>query len=68
MQDKKLLSDFMSGEHVMNEEIVFRSSDATFENLNEAIYKVDCTGASISTACSVSLLHRYCAKLPQDKY
>ncbi|KAK8962374.1 hypothetical protein KSP40_PGU009157 [Platanthera guangdongensis] len=66
--DEKLLGDFMSGEHVMNNEIICRSSDATFENLDEAIYKVDHTGASISTACSISLLHRYCSKLPQDKY
>ncbi|KAL0915263.1 hypothetical protein M5K25_015666 [Dendrobium thyrsiflorum] len=67
-QDEKLLGDFMSGEHVMNKEIVCRSSDAAFDNLDEAIYKVDRTGASISTACSVSLLHGYCAKLPRDKY
>ncbi|XP_020599927.1 endoribonuclease Dicer homolog 4 isoform X2 [Phalaenopsis equestris] len=68
LQDENLLGEFMSGEHAMNKEIVCRSSDAVFDNLDEAIYKVDLTGASISTACSVSLLHHYCAKLPRDKF
>ncbi|XP_042377592.1 endoribonuclease Dicer homolog 4-like isoform X1 [Zingiber officinale] len=67
-REKKLLCDFVAGEHVMNSEISNRTSNKTFDDLEEIIYKVDSTGASISTACSVSLLHRYCDKLPRDIY
>jgi len=52
----------------MNKEVISRTSSDTFDNLEEKIYKVDSTGASISTGCSISLLHRYCAKLPRDMY
>ncbi|PKA57540.1 Endoribonuclease Dicer like 4 [Apostasia shenzhenica] len=68
VQDEKLLDEFTSSEHIMNKVIVYRTSDDTFKNLDEAIYRVDSTGASVSTACSVSLLHQYCAKLPRDMY
>lgn len=64
--DDKLLHDFMSGEDIMNKEVISRTSSETFDKLEEKIYKVDSTGASISTGCSISLLHRYCAKLPRD--
>ncbi|XAR57556.1 Ribonuclease III [Bertholletia excelsa] len=32
------------------------------------VYYVDATGASVTTDSSVSLIHRYCEKLPGDKY
>jgi endoribonuclease Dicer len=50
----------------MNSEISFRSSEDTFDTLEETIYRVDSTGASISTGYSISLLHRYCSNLPRD--
>lgn len=31
-------------------------------------YFVDATGASITTDSSVGLVHRYCERLPGDKY
>lgn len=31
-------------------------------------YFVNATGASVSSDSSVSLIHRYCAKLPGDRY
>jgi hypothetical protein len=31
-------------------------------------FQVESTGASISTLCSVSLLHHYCARLAHDRY
>ncbi|XP_073000978.1 endoribonuclease Dicer homolog 4-like isoform X2 [Typha latifolia] len=67
-QDEKLLNDFIAGELIMNKEIICRASNDTFHNLEETIYRVGSTGASISTGCSVSLLHCYCAKLPRDIY
>lgn len=68
IHDDKLLNDFMSGEDIMNKEVISRTSSDTFDNLEERTYKVDSTGASISTGCSISLLYRYCAKLPRDAY
>lgn len=68
LHDDKLLHDFMSGEDIMNKEVISRTSSDTFVNLEETVYKVDSTGASISTGCSISLLYRYCAKLPRDIY
>ncbi|URE34706.1 hypothetical protein MUK42_13295 [Musa troglodytarum] len=64
----KLLNDFMASEDIMNKEITSRTSNETFDDLEEVNYKVNSTGASINTGCSVSLLHRYCDKLPRDKY
>ncbi|XP_020265696.1 endoribonuclease Dicer homolog 4-like isoform X2 [Asparagus officinalis] len=68
LRDEQLLHDFMSGENFMNKEVIARTSGETFNNLEETIYKVDSTGASISTGCSISLLYRYCDKLPRDIY
>ncbi|XP_009418500.3 endoribonuclease Dicer homolog 4 isoform X1 [Musa acuminata AAA Group] len=67
-REGKLLNDFMAGEDIMNKEITSRTSSETFDDLEEVNYKVSSTGASINTGCSVSLLHRYCDKLPRDKY
>lgn len=37
-------------------------------NTNEVLpYVVESTGASVSADSSISLIHRYCQKLPQDK-
>lgn len=38
----------------------------TFDDRNA--YYVDGTGASVTADSSVNLIHRYCAKLPGDKY
>jgi hypothetical protein len=65
---EKLLNDYIDGEIIMNGEIDFRTSNDMFEYLEENTYQVNNTGASISTACSVSLLHRYCYNLPKDMY
>ncbi|XP_078438839.1 dicer-like 4 isoform X2 [Wolffia australiana] len=66
-RQEKLLENLMSGEKVMNEEVKCRSTDEVFDNLEETTYRVE-TGACISTGCSVSLLHHYCAKLPRDEF
>jgi endoribonuclease Dicer len=38
----------------------------SIEDINT--YYVDGTGASVTADSSVNLVHRYCAKLPGDKY
>ncbi|XVF48783.1 hypothetical protein PTKIN_Ptkin03bG0216400 [Pterospermum kingtungense] len=40
--------------------------DCIFEETN--VYIVKATGASVTTDSAVSLIHRYCEKLPGDKY
>jgi endoribonuclease Dicer len=65
---EKLLGDYITGESIMDKEVNLRTSNDMFDSLEENIYRVDNTGASISTACSVSLLHRYCDNLPRDMY
>lgn len=52
----------------MDLEIASRKSTETFIGLEESIYKVDSSGASISSGYSISLLHQYCSKLPHDEY
>ncbi|XBJ03091.1 hypothetical protein VPH35_022331 [Triticum aestivum] len=65
---EKLLNDYIDGEGIMNGEIDLRTSNDVFDHLEEKSYRVEKTGASISTACSVSLLHRYCYNLPKDMF
>ncbi|KQJ83511.1 hypothetical protein BRADI_5g15337v3 [Brachypodium distachyon] len=65
---EKLLNNYIAGESIMNEEIDSRTSNDMFDYLEENTYRVNHTGASISTACSVSLLHRYCYNLPSDMF
>lgn len=63
-----LIESFRKDENQMNMEISSRTSKETFIGLEEKVYKVDITGASVSSAYSISLLHHYCSKLPHDEY
>lgn len=63
-----LLENFRRDECQMNFEIAQRTSNEIFIGLEEKVYKVDSSGASISSAYSISLLHQYCSKLPHDEY
>ncbi|KAM3714268.1 hypothetical protein ACJW31_01G319400 [Castanea mollissima] len=63
-----LIIDFQKDEDRMNMEIAIRTSNETFIGSEEKIYKVDSSGASISSGYSISLLHQYCSKLPCDEF
>ncbi|XP_012844161.1 PREDICTED: dicer-like protein 4 isoform X2 [Erythranthe guttata] len=63
-----LIEHFKKDEAQMNEEISSRKSHLPVTDFVERTYKVDVTGATISSVSSVSLLHRYCSKLPHDEY
>lgn len=52
----------------MNLEISCRQSRFQITNFKEKTYRVDVTGATISSVMSVPLLHRYCSSLPHDEY
>ena len=52
----------------MNMEISVRTSSEAFTDIEGRIYKVDSSGATISSVYSISLLHQYCSKLLHDEY
>lgn len=62
-----LIKNFHNDEARMNNEITTRTSTLVNVDFEEKTYKVDSTGAIISSVSSVSLLHRYCSKLPHDE-
>lgn len=68
MKDMDLIEGFKNDEERMNMEIAFRTSSETFIIPEERIYKVNSSGASVSSGYSISLLHQYCSKLPHDEY
>ncbi|XP_043699597.1 endoribonuclease Dicer homolog 4-like isoform X2 [Telopea speciosissima] len=67
-KEVNLIKSFLFEEDRMNKEITCRTSRETFEAIEDAIYRVDFTGASINANYSVSLLHHYCSQLPHDEY
>nr|XP_043623396.1 dicer-like protein 4 isoform X2 [Erigeron canadensis] len=67
-KELSLIQVFQKDEAQMNNEISSRTSMVTDVDFQEKTYKVDSTGAIISSGSSVSLLHRYCSKLPRDEF
>ncbi|KAI4335598.1 hypothetical protein L6164_014232 [Bauhinia variegata] len=67
-KDKDLIENFKKDEERMNLEIMDRTSDEKFIIPEERIFKLESSGASVSSAHSISLLHQYCSKLPHDEY
>ncbi|KAJ4709652.1 Dicer-like protein [Melia azedarach] len=63
-----LIKNFSKDEYRMNREIMVRSSSETFSCSEERVYRVDSSGALISAGYGISLLHRYCSKLPHDEF
>ncbi|KAK9055311.1 hypothetical protein SSX86_026393 [Deinandra increscens subsp. villosa] len=66
------MCDMIRSEHSMNANAKKRDPDTCvvepFCFKETASYHVKTTGASVTADCSVSLIHRYCAKLPADKF
>ncbi|KAJ6698597.1 DICER-RELATED [Salix purpurea] len=67
-KERDLIEKFKIDEARMNIEICDRTSNETFDSIEEKIYKVHSTGASITSGLSISLLQQYCSKLPHDEY
>ncbi|XP_047944446.1 dicer-like protein 4 isoform X1 [Salvia hispanica] len=68
LKELGLIEHFKKDEALMNEEISLRKSSNQITSFEERTYKVDTTGATISSIMSISLLHHYCSKLPHDEY
>ncbi|MED6180828.1 endoribonuclease Dicer [Stylosanthes scabra] len=67
-KDLDLIDGFEKDECRMNMEIVDRTSTETYIIPEERIFRVDSSGASVSSGYSISLLHQYCSKLPHDEF
>ncbi|KAK7329981.1 hypothetical protein VNO77_24164 [Canavalia gladiata] len=63
-----IIDGFKKDEDRMNVEITLRTSNETYMVPEERIFRVDSSGASVSSGYSISLLHQYCSKLPHDEY
>ncbi|XP_047941505.1 dicer-like protein 4 isoform X2 [Salvia hispanica] len=68
LNEVKLIQQFVKEEALMNLEISCRQSRVQVTNFRERTYKVEATGATISSVMSVPLLHSYCSSLPHDEY
>ncbi|XP_072998886.1 endoribonuclease Dicer homolog 3a isoform X1 [Typha latifolia] len=72
IQHKELLFDIMRSKHSMMDMALNRDPDASTskvyskEEIDE--YYVGSTGARVTADSCVSLIYRYCEKLPRDKY
>ncbi|KAL3623963.1 endoribonuclease Dicer [Castilleja foliolosa] len=67
-RELSLIEHFKKDEAQMNEEISTRKPRVSVTDFEESTYKVEATGATISSVSSISLLYRYCSKLPHDEY
>ncbi|KAJ1382389.1 Ribonuclease III domain [Sesbania bispinosa] len=63
-----IINGFERDESRMNMEITVRTSNETYITPEERIFRVESSGASVSSGYSISLLHQYCSKLPHDEY
>lgn len=72
IQQRDMLYDIIKSEHSMTDSALNRDPDTIVRkecHLGEAnTYIVDTTGASVTTNSSVSLIYKYCEKLPGDMY
>ncbi|CAE6112025.1 unnamed protein product [Arabidopsis arenosa] len=67
-KEMDLIENFKLDEDRMNLEITSRTSEETCPRLDEELYKVHETGACISGGSSISLLYKYCSRLPHDEF
>ncbi|XP_061375757.1 dicer-like protein 4 isoform X1 [Gastrolobium bilobum] len=63
-----IIAGFEKDECQMNKEITKRTSKEIYIIPEEKIFRVDSSGACVSSGYSISLLHQYCSKLPHDEY
>lgn len=69
---RDLLFDIMRSKHSMTDTTLHRDPDAYSFKLpgDEETYDyyIDSTGARVTVDSSVSLIYKYCERLPRDKY
>ncbi|KAL1189126.1 Dicer-like protein 4 [Cardamine amara subsp. amara] len=67
-KEMDLIENFKVNEDRMNLEITSRTSEEICPRLSEELYRVPETGACISGGSSISLLYKYCSRLPHDEF
>ncbi|ESQ42054.1 hypothetical protein EUTSA_v100124260mg, partial [Eutrema salsugineum] len=67
-KEMDLIGNFKVNEDRMNLEITSRTSEETCPSLEDEVYRVHETGAWISGGSSISLLYKYCSRLPHDEF
>ncbi|XP_059458543.1 endoribonuclease Dicer homolog 3 [Corylus avellana] len=71
-KQRNQLFDILRSERSMTDTAMNRDPDVSIQKAcsieDTNAYYVDGTGASVTADSSVNLVHRYCAKLPGDKY
>ncbi|PIA43114.1 hypothetical protein AQUCO_02000511v1 [Aquilegia coerulea] len=72
IEQRNLLYDIIRSEHSMKDSTLNRDPDSSISKVwcteEPNTYFVESTGASVTTDSSVSLIYRYCEKLPGDMY
>ncbi|XP_057537099.1 dicer-like protein 4 isoform X3 [Amaranthus tricolor] len=67
-RERYLMDSFRKDEDRMNMVIRERKPNGVIADINEEVYSVGSTGATISIQTSISLVYHYCSKLPHDEY
>ncbi|MED6203666.1 helicase [Stylosanthes scabra] len=72
IDQRNKLFDIIRSERSMTEAAIYKENDASnlrvITEVKSHVYYVESTGASVTLDSSVSLLNRYCEKLPCDEY
>ncbi|KAK8940022.1 hypothetical protein KSP40_PGU012342 [Platanthera guangdongensis] len=72
IQQRNKLFDIVRSKHSVMDAALSRDQDSSVcktPNCEEiSTYRVESTGAIVTSDASVSLIHKYCDKLPKDKY
>lgn len=71
VEQRDQLFDIMLSEYYVQNFASCRDNITSFSDLpseGKYSYRVDSTGATVTADSSVSLIHKYCEKLPKDRY
>ncbi|KAI3762292.1 hypothetical protein L1987_52717 [Smallanthus sonchifolius] len=72
MKTMEKVQNYLTSGEIMREESLLHASEPCtpldLDILNESIYHVESTGASLSLSSSISMVYFYCSRLPSDGY
>ncbi|KAK9101564.1 hypothetical protein Scep_024994 [Stephania cephalantha] len=72
IEERNMMHEIIKSENFMIDATLNRDPDASIVTSccmeDSYSYRVDSTGASVTADCSINLIHKYCDKLPGDRY
>ncbi|KAK9099556.1 hypothetical protein Syun_026601 [Stephania yunnanensis] len=72
IEERNMMHEIIKSENFMIDAALNRDPDASIVTSccmeDSYSYRVDSTGASVTADCSINLIHKYCDKLPGDRY